>query len=732
MSYLLFGCDRMNKKPREAPHTRKSDGSRTRRNAFGARISGRKQAGFPKQESRTALCVTVLFALLLGRASLVGVARPFGTAFYAALLATGSASGVIPGAALVLGALSTRDLVHAWFTLLMIILLRACIGASRSNQTSAAREALIAGGVRLAAGLLWARLTSQPQYSYLSAALDATLVVGLTTAYASGLRLVLEKKSRYGQEQLAAVCILLASLVAGVSDLRIGPLELRNIVGCFVTLLAAHTGGAELGAAAGASVGFVIALSWPLVPLQVGIQAIGGLVGGLFCRAGKLATAVGFAVGALCLSLPIQSSEALTKMILEIGSASALFLLYRVPLRVTRVLVAQPEPVESAAFKENVVTRLGELARVLRELAKSYQNVAVAQNGDRYLAQQIDRIVRRVCASCVLEQCCLGANHTERHAVLTDLLVEADLTPALSQGQMPAEMRDGCPRAQEIIAGIEYLADLSKSNRVYSARLNDMKNVLAAQIKAISSAIDDTARAVLLLPESKQRDRALDYEISIARRAKEGSIMCGDSALYKQLKDLRLALILSDGMGTGPSAALESKATVALLGQLVDNGFEPEIAVDTVNSFMRLKFPDETFATVDMAIIDLTSGDAEFLKRSAAPSFIKRDGQVSVMRASSLPIGILGQSDADRSRRIIKEGDTLVMVTDGAMQWVKSAKKEEPFANYLARQKTSHAGELASRLLDRVLEADQHSLKDDVTIMVIRFMPVSADAASPT
>ena len=100
-------------------------------------------------------------------------------------------------------------------------------------------------------------------------------------------------------------------------------------------------------------------------------------------------------------------------------------------------------------------------------------------------------------------------------------------------------------------------------------------------------------------------------------------------------------IILSDGMGNGPRAAAESKATIVLLERLLEAGFKKEVVLRSVNSLLQLRTGDETFATVDMALIDLVEGEVELLKIGAAPSMIKREKEVFRIGAPSLPLGIL-------------------------------------------------------------------------------------------
>jgi stage II sporulation protein E len=717
----------MLKKTRQPVLESKADGQRKKRRPLRYVRSGSSITRWAAGLDSVGV-VTVSAAILMGRASVLGVLWPFGASFYTSVVTTLPQHAVAAGIALVAGAATTRVLGRTVVTALNVLLLNAVLKSLEkpARPASVQKKALFTGALVLVSLSVWGAMTSAAPYTYLMAGVEAVATVGLTLAFTYAVPLMRGPVRRFSQEELASLCILVASAAAGVSEIRIGPVELRNVVGTFITLSMALAGGAGVGAAAGASVGVVTALSRPMIVTLVGTQALGGLVAGLFRGTGKVGAVIGFLLGAMALTLPVDSSAGVTKTVFEILAAAALFLVVRLPDRAMRLFARAEDAVLPRAgprLQEVVASRLHEFARVLRELSKSYAHIAATTAVDKDVSVYFDRIVRRVCESCDRYAACWDGALCRRHKAMAELLnvVETDASATLSR--VPADLRENCPRAPDLLAAMMCISELLKTQRVWVSRAGEMKNVLAEQLKGVATVVDGLAGEVRVMPVlSLGKKREIDYEISIARRAKLGSIICGDSILHKELKGNKLVLILSDGMGSGPSAALESKATVALLEQLVDNGFDPDLAVQTVNSFMKLKFPDETFATVDMAIVDLATGDAEFVKRSAAPSFIKREGEVTVLTASSLPIGILGQAEADRSHKIVKNGDVLVMVTDGAMQWVRASKKDEPFANFLTRLKMQHADEISGRLLDKVLEAGSEASADDVTILVVRFL----------
>lgn len=141
----------------------------------------------------------------------------------------------------------------------------------------------------------------------------------------------------------------------------------------------------------------------------------------------------------------------------------------------------------------------------------------------------------------------------------------------------------------------------------------------------------------------------------------------GDAFTAVELAGGRTALILSDGMGQGAAAALESQATVGLLRRLFEAGFSAEFALPAVNSVLVLRSTAERFATVDVALIDRFSGVAEFYKIGSPPTFIKRGAHVEVLRSASIPVGILNRIEISAQRMQLRHDDLFVLLTDGAL-----------------------------------------------------------------
>ena len=124
-------------------------------------------------------------------------------------------------------------------------------------------------------------------------------------------------------------------------------------------------------------------------------------------------------------------------------------------------------------------------------------------------------------------------------------------------------------------------------------------------------------------------------------------------------------IILSDGMGTGKRARLDSVFSVSLVSRLIRCGMSVTTAQKMVNSMMRVKGWEESFATLDILRLDLYGGSAGLMKSGAAASYLCRDGGLKVFSSDAFPAGILPECRPDTADIKLFDGDIIMLASDG-------------------------------------------------------------------
>lgn len=185
--------------------------------------------------------------------------------------------------------------------------------------------------------------------------------------------------------------------------------------------------------------------------------------------------------------------------------------------------------------------------------------------------------------------------------------------------------------------------------------------------KAVADTCQPAASPARQLHESGRTCGGIDIRVGYASAAAAG--ISGDAAVSCGLPGGSRALILSDGMGKGIKAAAGSRLVVNRLRRNLKAGMPVASAIKEVNRYMieqaDLVDMGEEFATVDLTVIDRQSRRAGFYKMGAATSFIMRGGRVRKIKGAALPVGIIPKLRLTHISAVLKEGDLIVMVSDG-------------------------------------------------------------------
>ncbi|MBP5426765.1 MAG: stage II sporulation protein E [Clostridiales bacterium] len=162
-----------------------------------------------------------------------------------------------------------------------------------------------------------------------------------------------------------------------------------------------------------------------------------------------------------------------------------------------------------------------------------------------------------------------------------------------------------------------------------------------------------------------------------AKVTREGQNVSGDSYSLINSKDGKFYIVISDGMGSGEIAQRNSDATINLFENFIESGFDKETAIKIINSILVLKSNDESFSTLDISSLDTSTGECEFIKFGAMPTFIKSKDGVKEIKHASLPAGILSSLVIEPQKEQLKKGDYIIMITDGVIDSLKKLKEKK-------------------------------------------------------
>ena len=194
-----------------------------------------------------------------------------------------------------------------------------------------------------------------------------------------------------------------------------------------------------------------------------------------------------------------------------------------------------------------------------------------------------------------------------------------------------------------------------------------------------------------------------------------GGALCGDSVSIVDGLDGTQNAIISDGMGTGSRAAIDSTMTCSIMEKLISSGFSFSSALKIVNSAMIMKSTDESMSTIDAVSVNVYNGKASFYKAGAAISFLRRDKEVFIIQMQSLPIGIIRNISFASESIELETGDIILLVSDGVTTedcgWINDE---------LLAWSTNNMQDLAKHIVNLATLRGDESTRDDLTAVAVK------------
>ena len=241
--------------------------------------------------------------------------------------------------------------------------------------------------------------------------------------------------------------------------------------------------------------------------------------------------------------------------------------------------------------------------------------------------------------------------------------------------------------------------------------INTMENILSRALNdkiKYSGKEDDFDRY-----ESEDKFK---LEIGISSTTKTNSEISGDSSIQTKLKDGKYLLAISDGMGSGQAARNSSKKVINMLENLLTSGFEKDTSIELINTAMTASVEDDMYATIDAAILDLYSGNIEFIKNGACSTYIKTKNDVQIVKDSSMPVGMSNNVKSVKYDKDLEDGNIIVLCTDG----IQDSGEENWVKNILERIQTDNVQKIADIIIGEAIDNGFGIAKDDMTIIVAR------------
>lgn len=243
--------------------------------------------------------------------------------------------------------------------------------------------------------------------------------------------------------------------------------------------------------------------------------------------------------------------------------------------------------------------------------------------------------------------------------------------------------------------------------------LKVLKSFFKRKLEIIEARYADVAgwQIISLKPASKY-----SVVVGVAKVGKEQK--SGDSYVNSFIGTNKMLVALSDGIGSGEHANIISTSTINLIEKFYKAGFCAEHIVDNVNKVVSYK-SGENFCAVDICVLDLDDGRADFIKRGGTPSVIKRKESVQSIEGDSLPIGVVENSKSKIVHYYLNAGDTVVLASDGVFDAFINS---DNFSGYINNLPVDNMQMFANSIIKKALKLYHGEVRDDMTVVAVKII----------
>lgn len=548
-------------------------------------------------------------------------------------------------------------------------------------------------------------------------------------------------KKAFSIEEVIGASLIFSIALCSFNKVRILGFSITNIFSIMIVLFLGWKNGMLVGGTAGITIGMVLGIINTNAPILVASYAISGMIAGIMNKLGKFGVVLGFCVGNAILTYVVNGNTVPIITIREIliASLGLLAIPKKVRLDITDIISdtrCLPAISGSLEEKKKTANKLNKVSETIMDMAKSYSESAKKTlNKENIGNKSKESFTKEVIDN--LEDFKENLLYQDVMSSVDDILDEAyntlEKNNEISKNEFITILEnvkkyklgipEGSTDVMDIVKVLNKTYEINKMDTILKQKEASNKKVLANQLGGVSKVISSIAEDITEQEEKEEKKEKEKYTLVVgsATATKNKSEISGDSNTRTKLNDGKYMIAISDGMGSGQTAKKSSTTVINMLEKLLKTGFDNDISIGLINSAVNLNSNEETYATIDISIIDLNNGNIEFVKNGAAPTFVKSNNKVEVVKAVSFPAGILDKIDMVVYDKDLKENDIIVMCSDGIIESnTEYNNKEIWLKDILSNITTTDVQKIADIILQEAIDNGYGVAKDDMTVIVAK------------
>ena len=549
-------------------------------------------------------------------------------------------------------------------------------------------------------------------------------------------------KRAFSIEEVMGASLLIAISLCAFSKLHVFGLSITNIFSIMLVLFLGWKNGMLVGGTAGITIGMVLGIINSTSPVLVASYAISGMIAGILNKLGKIGVILGFCIGNAVLTYVVNGNTVPIITIREIlvASLGLLAIPKEVNIDITEIInqtKCLPTTAGVIEEKKKTANKLSSVSETILQMARSYDDSAEDTLGEEIQDKSKKSFKEEVINNLedIQDNLLYDDILTNDDAILDECykileekeeITKEEFVNILEKINNYRLIEESCGDAlNQIIKILNSTYRINKLNTIWKHKEASNKKVLANQLGGVSKVISSLADNIKTDKEEDKPKQKYKIILGTSEATKNRSEVSGDSNIRTKLNDGKYMIAISDGMGSGPKAKESSSTVIQMLKRLLTTGFDKDVSIGLINSAVKINSNEETYATIDISIVDLSNGNIEFVKNGACPTFIKSSNKVEAIKAVSFPAGVLDKIDLVVYDKDLKENDIIIMCSDGILESNTEYKNKELWLKELLEGlSTDDVQKIADIVMQEAIDNGFGIAKDDMTVIVAKLVKV--------
>ncbi len=221
----------------------------------------------------------------------------------------------------------------------------------------------------------------------------------------------------------------------------------------------------------------------------------------------------------------------------------------------------------------------------------------------------------------------------------------------------------------------------------------------------------------------------MEVQIAVSKVKKYASSASGDTVEVIERPHGGVSVVMADGQSSGKGAkwvsSFVARKVISLLAEGVRDGAAARAAADTLYTERGGKVS----ATLNILSADLVTKTVVCTRNNPAPVLLARNETIAVLDEESSSIGFHRNIRPVITQIEMQAGLTVVIFTDGILHAGSREGRSMAITTCLQsvlEEENPSSQTIADSLLHHALRLDQGRPNDDVTVVVLRVLPMEA------